>query len=259
MEPASLPTDAERRPIVFIRDGEAFSNSRHVAAYFNKRHDDVLKAIRNLIANEADLGVRNFAETPYVDPQNGQTYKSYDMDRDGFSILAMGFTGAKALKWKMSYIAAFNVMEAELRSRPAVSIDFSDPKVLLGVVTHLQGTIDSQQKQIDVLEPKASALDRIATAEGSLCVTDAAKALQMRPKDLFMYLRQHGWIYRRAGASHDLGYQSKVVAGLMEHKVTTVLRADGSEKVTEQVRITPKGLAALSQLIPPPMSDALAA
>lgn len=39
------------------------------------------------------MGVRNFAETPYIDAQNGQTYRSYDMDRDGFTLLAMGFHG----------------------------------------------------------------------------------------------------------------------------------------------------------------------
>jgi hypothetical protein len=62
------------------------------------------------------------------------------------------------------------------------------------------------------------------------------------------YLRTHEWIYRRPGAQSDLGYQSKVQSGLLEHKVTTVLRADGSEKIVEQVRITPKGLAALAKL-----------
>jgi hypothetical protein len=53
------------------------------------------------------------------------------------------------------------------------------------------------------------------------------------------------------GAAHDLGYQSKVAAGLLEHKVTTVLRADGTEKIVEQVRITPKGMTALAKLFPP--------
>ena len=53
------------------------------------------------------------------------------------------------------------------------------------------------------------------------------------------------------GAAHDLGYQSKTASGLLEHKVTTVLRADGSEKVTEQVRVTPKGLEKLAKLIFP--------
>lgn len=98
-----------------------------------------------------------------------------------------------------------------------------------------------------------AALDRIAKADGSLNITESAKALQVRPKDLFSYLNAHGWIYRRAGAEHWLGYQNRVQSGDLEHKVTTVLRADGSEKVTEQVRVTPQGLAKLAKLFPPSM------
>lgn len=70
---------------------------------------------------------------------------------------------------------------------------------------------------------------------------------------LFGWLRQNGWIYKRVGAAHDLGYSSKTTAGMLEHKVTTVLRADGSEKVTEQVRVTARGLTKLAQLIKPAM------
>ncbi|RCL02193.1 MAG: putative phage-encoded protein [Candidatus Tokpelaia sp. JSC189] len=104
---------------------------------------------------------------------------------------------------------------------------------------------------LSIAAPKAEAFDRIATADGSLCITDAAKALQMRPKDLFNWLRSNGWIYRRFGTSHDIGYQSHTSSGLLEHKVMTVLRSDGSEKMMEQVRLTSKGMARLCFLIQP--------
>lgn len=113
----------------------------------------------------------------------------------------------------------------------------------------LQDTVDRQKAQLAITMPKADALDLIATADGSHCITDAAKLLQMRPKDLFGYLGRSGWIYRRAGADHWCGYQSKLVSGDLEHKVTTVLRADGSEKTTEQVRITAAGLVKLAKLV----------
>lgn len=67
----------------------------------------------------------------------------------------------------------------------------------------------------------------------------------MRPKDLFAWLQAKRWIYRRPGGSW-LGYQDKVQTGYLEHKLTTVQRADGSEKVTEQVRVTAKGLTKLA-------------
>ncbi|OJF97572.1 phage regulatory protein/antirepressor Ant [Pararhizobium antarcticum] len=247
--------DAERNPIVAAKDGEAFANSRDIAAFFGKQHAHVTRDIENLIKNEPSMGVSNFGETPYVDAQNGQRYKSYDMDRDGFTILAMGFTGGKALKWKLRYIEAFNAMEAELRriANSGPTIDLNDPGALRGLLLTYSEKAQDLERQVKELLPSQEALHRLSQAEGSFCITDAAKALQMRPSDLFGWLRQNGWIYKRVGAAHDLGYSSKTTAGLLEHKVTTVLRADGSEKVTEQVRVTARGLTKLAQLIKPAM------
>lgn len=125
----------------------------------------------------------------------------------------------------------------------------NDPSAMRGLlltysekVLELQAAVESQREDVE-------ALDRIAKADGSLCITDAAKALQMRPKDLFDYLKAHGWIYRRTGSDHWVGYQTRVNGGDLEHKVTTVLRADGSEKTTEQVRITSQGLTKLAKLV----------
>lgn len=101
--------------------------------------------------------------------------------------------------------------------------------------------------------PKLDAFDRIASAEGSLCITDAAKSLQVRPKSLFDFLRAHGWIYQPHGGRGDIAYATKLQQGLMEHKTTTVHRSDGSEKIITQARITPKGLTRLAQEFPSPV------
>lgn len=254
-----IPIDPERNPIVFAKDGEVFANSRDVAAFFGKNHRDVTRAIDALVAQEPNLGVRNFAQGYHTLPETGsQQHRHYEMDRDGFTLLAMGFTGSKALKWKLRYIEAFNAMEAELRriANTGPMIDLNDPGALRGLLLTYSEKALELERQVKELLPSQEALQRIAEADGSLCITDAAKALQMRPKDLFEWLRQNGWIYRRPGAAHDLGYQSKTAAGLLEHKITTVLRADGSEKVTEQVRVTPKGLTKLAALIKPAIGRA---
>lgn len=254
--------NGSRQPVVFTRDGEAFASSRDVAAYFGKEHRNVLQAIDNLMASEPDLRLRNFQQTVLEreNPSGGAPIQSraYEMNRDGFTLLAMGFTGTKALKWKLKYIEAFNVMEAEIRARsaPVPVLDVRNPKQLAQVAIQLIEVVREKEEAIAQLEPKADALDRIATADGSLCVTDAAKALQVRPKDLFAYLRAHGWVYRRPGTAHDLGYQSKVQAGLLEHKITTVTQADGTERITEQVRVTPKGLTVLAKVFPSAVSSA---
>lgn len=254
---APVPVAADRQPVVFVRDGEVFATSRDVAAFFGKRHDDVLKAIRNLMEQEPGLRVRNFAETVYdrENPSGGAAIptRMFEMDRTGFTLLAMGFTGTKALKWKLRYIEAFEAMQAELRriAQGGPAIDLNDPAQLRGLLLNYSEKAEQLERRVQELLPSEQALARIAKADGSMCITDAAKALQMRPKELFGWLRENGWIYRRAGAGHDLGYQSKTSSGLLEHKVTTVLRADGSEKVTEQVRITARGLEKLAKLIQP--------
>lgn len=246
-----IPIDPERNPIVFVKEGEVFANSRDVAAFFGKNHSDVLRAIRNLIEAEPQLGRRNFASFKIRD-LTGESTSHYEMDRDGFTVLAMGFTGSKALKWKLRYIEAFNAMEAECRrlaNTPA--LDLNDPSALRGLLLTYSEKAESLERRVQELLPSQAALQRIAQADGSTCITDTAKVLQMRPKDLFSYLEQNGWIYRRPGANTFLGYQSKITTGLLEHKVTVVTRADGTERETCQVRVTPKGLTKLASLVRP--------
>lgn len=111
---AAMETNTPRpvMPVVTIREDGVFTSSRDVATYFEKQHAHVLRSIDDLVAQ----GCRsNFGEGSYTLPSTGsQTHRTYDMDRDGFMLLAMGFTGVKALQWKLRYIEAFKIMEAEL-------------------------------------------------------------------------------------------------------------------------------------------------
>lgn len=126
----------------------------------------------------------------------------------------------------------------------------SDPAALRGLLLGYSEKVLALESTVAAQAPKVAALDRIATAEhGSKCITNAAKALQVRPQRLFSWMQEHQWIFRRAGGSPWLAYQHRIQTGLLEHKVTTVERGDGSEKVVEQVLVTPKGLARLGELI----------
>ena len=107
-------------PELAIVDGKITTTSQQIAEHFGKRHADVIRAIRNLDL-PTEFSQRNFAQTPAIDPQNGQTYNAYTITRDGFALLAMGFTGKEAMHWKLAYIAAFNAMEKSLET-PAFSI-----------------------------------------------------------------------------------------------------------------------------------------
>jgi len=126
---------AGQQPVVFTKDGEVFANSRDVAVYFGRAHSVVLRAIRNLVSQEPDLGVLNLASFKNKD-LTGESTSHYEMDRDGFTLLVMGFTGAKALKWKLAYISAFNALETESRrlAQSGPVIDLMDPAQLRGLL-----------------------------------------------------------------------------------------------------------------------------
>ena len=104
-------------PKIQIVNNQAVTSSVDVAEFFEKRHDDVLKAIRNIIKKDNEWGLRNFAECEIIRdiPLQGQkAMPCYTMTRDGFTMLAMSFTGDKAFKFKITYISAFNAMESQL-------------------------------------------------------------------------------------------------------------------------------------------------
>lgn len=98
------------------KDGKLVVSSREVAENFGKRHSDVLEKIHVLIAqvNSTENSVQYFILSRYVD-SSGKANKEYLLTRDGFSLLVMGFTGQKALDWKLKYITAFNEMENALK------------------------------------------------------------------------------------------------------------------------------------------------
>lgn len=103
-----------------VKDGQPMTSSRAVAERFGKRHDDVLKAIRNLLGDTPDptFGRRNFAESTYLNAQ-GKQQPEYHLTHDGFALLAMGFTGPKALAWKIRFLEAFKAMARALQSPKA--------------------------------------------------------------------------------------------------------------------------------------------
>ncbi|GAB2191794.1 hypothetical protein MAH1_34020 [Sessilibacter sp. MAH1] len=98
-------------PQVCIIDGHTVTTSRQVAEYFRKLHKHVVEKIQNLECSEEFL-TANFSAVPYN--HNGNEYIEYQITRDGFMFLAMGFTGKKAATFKEAYINEFNRLEQEL-------------------------------------------------------------------------------------------------------------------------------------------------
>lgn len=115
---ATIPTLTQ--PEIAIVDGQAVTSSLAVANFFSKRHGDVLKKIRTLECS-ASFTARNFSVSDYTDC-TGRKLPCYQITRDGFAFLAMGFMGKRAAQFKEAYINAFNQMEKQL-SNPSVLSD----------------------------------------------------------------------------------------------------------------------------------------
>ena len=107
---------------IIIENNRPVVSSRKVAEIFEKEHRRVLQDIRELSCGD-DFRLHNFVQSSYINSQDKEQ-PEYLMTRDGFTLLAMGFTGTKAMQWKIKYIEAFNKMEAELNN------PFQIPKTL---------------------------------------------------------------------------------------------------------------------------------
>ena len=109
--------------LVYLKNDEAVCDSLQVAEKFSKRHDKLVHEIERMYGDIEALGSPQngghplFKKTYYIHEQNGQRYPKYIMNRDGFSLLVMGFTGRKALEWKLQYIKAFNQMESFIKEK----------------------------------------------------------------------------------------------------------------------------------------------
>ncbi|EJI4857363.1 Rha family transcriptional regulator [Salmonella enterica] len=157
----NLPTLANTAttPTVFIHDGKAVTTSVAVAEYFHKTHDNVLKKIRSVMSDcDEEYRLVNFNETSYQreNPNGGVGISTvmFELTRDAFVLIAMGFTGKRALQWKINYINAFNRMEAELYSGVSkaahnVSQEEIDAYNINALLTHLNVMYEVWNTQIE--------------------------------------------------------------------------------------------------------------
>lgn len=127
-EDGFLPSDEVAnvgdRPRLFIVSGAIHCDSRDIAAHFGKAHKNVLQSIDKALEDLGDFGRLNFQPSSYINEQ-GKSQRCFNLTRDAFTLLAMGFTGPEAMRWKVSYLECFGAMESELRkvATPALSAD----------------------------------------------------------------------------------------------------------------------------------------
>lgn len=131
-------------------NNQALTNSLLVAEKFGKKHYHVTDAIKNLL-NSHEKSCQLFVSATYVD-NSGKENPMYVMNRDGFTLLAMGFTGKKALQFKMDYISAFNAMESQLKEQ-------QKPLSQIEILVQSANLLLEQEKRLGKVENKVLEID----------------------------------------------------------------------------------------------------
>lgn len=177
--------------LVIMNNNQAVTTSLVLAKAFGKQHKNVIKAIEAKIEpaeNQARYR-RMFYEGIYTD-KKGEQRKMYYLNRDGFTFIAMGFTGRKADEFKLKYIDAFNRMEEQIKQQPA---QYKLPQTFSEALIELAKEV----KKNEVLKPKAEKYDRYLSNKGLITITEIAKEYGMSGRELNKFLHEKGVIYKR--------------------------------------------------------------
>lgn len=223
--------------ILSTQNGEPVVSSRQIAENFDKNHRDVLRAVDNLKED-----VRNFAQMFFesTEPDSyGREQRAYLMNRDGFTLLAMGFTGKAALEWKLKYIAAFNEMEKKLAEKPQLTRS----QLLATALIAAHEELEQKDKQIAELTPKGVFADAVSASSQSILVGEMAKLLsqngiQMGQNRLFSWMRENGYLIKdRKRTDYNMPTQKSMELRLFEIKETSIAHSDGHTSINKTPKV----------------------
>lgn len=201
-----------------------------VAEKFGKEHRHVLDAIRNLVAQNS--AARFFYKSEYEN--RGKQYPMFIMNRDGFVLLVMGFTGPEALNLKINYIDAFNSMEEKLKNLPQN----------LTRLELLEMALEAEKKVI-ALKPKADFADRVIDTGNLVDIGQAAKLLKLGfgRNTFFNKLRNDGIFFSKRNEPK----QQYINQDYFELREDVIERTNHPDLAITKVLVTQKGLYWLSK------------
>lgn len=222
-------------------NGQVVASSKQIADNFEKRHDNIVRDIKKYL-NQGVLEIEEmFFETETQDSY-GRKQRHYLVNRDGFSLLVMGFTGSDALRWKLDYINAFNQMEDALKNGTQLSLEqkaqlmlFSkDPNEIAEgsrILTELAVT-EATKPLLETIEeqsPKVEYHDDVLNSDKIITVTDIAKDLGMSATGLNKFLQGMKIQYKQKNAQgKEFGnwilyakYQYLITEGYADYKIDT--------------------------------------
>lgn len=234
------------------RNGMVTVSSIEVAKDFHKDHKHVMESIGKIQASfqsaqkSADYGeykdIKNyFVPDAYVDRRN-RKQPMYQMTRDGFQLLAMGFTGEAALHWKLKYIETFDKMENAIREVVPIPHDsymIENPIERAEAWIKEQKRLQLAESKVKELKPKADYCTKILDNPGLIPITSIAKDYGMSGQEFNKRLHEFGIQYKRG--SQWFLYEKYQACGYVSSKPVPITHSDGTKDVKPQTKWTQKG------------------
>lgn len=223
--------------LVRIDNQQVVTDSRNVAEHFEKQHKHVLEAIDNLVAQNSATKNMFLEQTREY---RGRDFRYYLMNRDGFSLLVMGFTGKAALEWKLKYIDAFNAMEKAIQT-PQLTPAEQMAQGLLAA----QKLLAEKDKRIEEMRPKEIFADAVTASKTSILVGGLAKLIKQQgidigQKRLFAWMRENGFLIK-SGTEKNMPTQRAMDMKLFEVKEGSFVDGNGVNRITRTTKVTGKG------------------
>lgn len=231
---------------VINNNGELVVSSRQVAFNFVKAHKNILRSIEDIKGQlNSEPAHQMFFKSEYVHPQNGLTYTEYLMNRDGFSLLVMGFTGKEALQWKLKYIEAFNAMEKQLKSlSPSYMIE--DPIERAKAWIKEQEEKKALQEQAKLNAPKVEAYNNIVDNSVGVGLREMAKIIGYPINKMGAYCVELGLLTRDRISKYT--YYPTSMAIKNKYAVTRWVKASYYSKAQCKTVFLPDGVEYVRQM-----------
>ncbi|OPB31406.1 phage regulatory protein/antirepressor Ant [Bartonella sp. AR 15-3] len=225
-------------------------SSREIADLCKKQHTHIMRDIRKMLgelyseSTESKFGLSEF--TGLYKDSTGRSLPCYNLPKRECLILVSGYSTALRAK----IIDRWQELEKQVAT-PQVDLAnaLENPLTIKQLLLESINQLEDLRNEVSTLKPKAEALEGLKRSDGLFGLIEAAKILEVRPKDLTNYLRKNDWVYRRAPSGPLLPYQDKIKKGFMDCPAITIQRPDGTDKVLPSTKITPKGLACLREQI----------